>query len=50
MIDNYMLIKRLRVSGDLGCDYRLHPGVNIFKGSNSTGKTTAARGTVMEAS
>jgi hypothetical protein len=35
-----MLIKRLRVNGELGCDYRFKQGVNIFQGSNSTGKTS----------
>jgi len=39
-MDNTLLINRLRVTGDLGCDYTFGPGLNIFKGSNSTGKTT----------
>lgn len=39
-MDNFLLINRLRVSGELGCDYRLGTGVNIFQGSNSTGKTS----------
>lgn len=40
MMDNHILISRLRVTGELGCDYKFGTGVNILKGSNSTGKTT----------
>ena len=39
-MDNQILISRLRVTGKQGCDYKLGSGVNIFKGSNSTGKTS----------
>ncbi len=38
--EKYLNIMRLRVTGKKTCDYKLRPGVNIFKGSNSTGKTT----------
>lgn len=40
MMDNQLLINRIRVSGRQGCDYKLGSGLNIFKGSNSTGKTS----------
>ena len=39
-MDNVILIKRVRVTGKKTCDYRLNPRLNIFTGSNSTGKST----------
>lgn len=39
-MEKYIYIKRLRVTGKKICDYKLNSGVNIFQGSNSTGKTT----------
>jgi hypothetical protein len=43
MLDNYLTFSRMRVIGVRGCDYHLREGVNVFKGSNSTGKTTLLR-------
>jgi hypothetical protein len=40
MMDNFLIINRLRVGGELGCDYKFGTGLNLIKGSNSTGKTT----------
>lgn len=39
-MDNHLILNRLRVSGTKGCDYKFHEGLNIFQGSNSSGKTT----------
>ncbi len=43
MLDNSLYLSRIRVVGEKKCDYTLRNGVNIFKGSNSTGKTTLLR-------
>ena len=39
-MDNHVIIRRIRVTGEKKCDYHLEEGLNIFAGSNSTGKTT----------